>query len=176
MNCATIDNTVTNWTFHFPLKFTDTPKFETINPTISVNVLVHENNEVFPLYASKHRDRKYHVNVLIISNNEGKFHYLLVRNLSLCRRPHELSTSYISLSVLSLLLLESSANRSPPGLFRSPQADGGISLTRRSRKKYQKVELCHCQFTTKNQNMKDHCHLSEHYIRPYCITCNLKLK
>ena len=39
--------------FHFPLKYSDTAKFETLNPTISVNVLVFENNEVFPLYASK---------------------------------------------------------------------------------------------------------------------------
>ena len=66
----------------FPLKFSDTPKFETMNPIISVNVLVYENNEVFPLYASKHRDRKHHVNLLMISNSEGKFHYLLVRDLS----------------------------------------------------------------------------------------------
>ena len=43
----------------FPLKFSDTPKFENLNPSISVNVLVFENNEVFPLYASKHRDRKH---------------------------------------------------------------------------------------------------------------------
>ena len=42
---------------HFPLKYSDIAKFETLNPTISVNVLVFENNEVFPLYASKHRDR-----------------------------------------------------------------------------------------------------------------------
>ena len=68
--------------FQFPLKFSDTPKFENLNPSISVNVLVFDNNEVFPLYASKHRDRKHHVNFLMISNNEGKFHYLLVRNLS----------------------------------------------------------------------------------------------
>ena len=32
----------------FPLKFSDTPKFENLTPTISVNVLVFENNEVFP--------------------------------------------------------------------------------------------------------------------------------
>ena len=43
---------------NFPLKFSDTPKFENLNSTISVNVLVYENKEVFPLYASKHRDRK----------------------------------------------------------------------------------------------------------------------
>ena len=66
----------------FPLKFTNTSKLENLNPTISVNVLVFENNEVFPLYASKHRDRKHHVNLLMISNIEGKFNYLLVRDLS----------------------------------------------------------------------------------------------
>ena len=63
-----------NTGLHFPHKFSDTPKFENLNPTISVNVLVYENNEVFPLYASKHRDRIHHLNLLMISNNEGKFH------------------------------------------------------------------------------------------------------
>ena len=63
------------------LKYSATSKFETLNPTISVNGLVFENNEVFPLYASKHRDRTYHVNLLLISNSEGKFHYLIVRDL-----------------------------------------------------------------------------------------------
>ena len=67
---------------HFPLKYSDTAKFENLHPSISVNVLVFENNEVFPLYVSKHRDRKYHINLLVISNSEGKFHYLLVRDLS----------------------------------------------------------------------------------------------
>ena len=65
----------------FPLKFSDTPKFENLNPSISFNVLVFENNDVLPLYASKHRDRKHHINLLMISNSEGKFHYLLVRDL-----------------------------------------------------------------------------------------------
>ena len=67
---------------NFPLKFSDTPKFEILNPTISVNVLVYEYNEVFTLYASKYRDRNHHVNLPMILNNEGKFHYLLVRDLS----------------------------------------------------------------------------------------------
>ena len=56
---------------NFPLKFSDTHKFENLIPTISANVLVYENNEVFPLYASSHRARIHHVNVLMISNNEG---------------------------------------------------------------------------------------------------------
>ena len=32
---------------NFPLKYSYTPQFEILNPTISVNVLVFENNEVF---------------------------------------------------------------------------------------------------------------------------------
>ena len=54
----------------FPLKFSDRTKFENLNPTISVNVLVYENNEVFPLNAFKHRDRIHHINLLMISKNE----------------------------------------------------------------------------------------------------------
>ena len=61
----------------FPLKHTDVPKLKKNNPSISVNVIVFENKEVFPVYASKHRDRPHHVSVLMISNHEGKFHYLL---------------------------------------------------------------------------------------------------
>ena len=37
-------------------------------------------------------------------------------------------------------------------------------------------ELCHGQFTKKNEEIKHHCHLSELFIGPYCKTCNLKLK
>ena len=55
----------------FPLKFSEAPKFANLNPSISVNVLVFENNEVFPLYASKHRDRKHHVNLLMISTTKA---------------------------------------------------------------------------------------------------------
>ena len=66
----------------FPLKFWNMPKFEKLYSSISVNVLIFENNVVFQLYASKHRDRNHHVKLLMISNNEGKFHYLLVRDLS----------------------------------------------------------------------------------------------
>ena len=37
-------------------------------------------------------------------------------------------------------------------------------------------ELCHGQFTKKNNKTKHHCHLSGLYIGPYGNTCNLKLK
>ena len=72
----------------FPLKHTDVPKFEQINPSLSVNVLVNENKEVFPLYASKHRDRPHHLNVLMIANGVGKCHYFLVRDVKTRCRPY----------------------------------------------------------------------------------------
>ena len=100
----------------FPLKFSDTPKLENVYQTIIVNVLVYENNEVFSLYASKHRDRKHHENLLMISNNEGKFHYLFVRQ-GLVRShlwTHEPSTPCVSLSILSILLLTGAFAYSSP--------------------------------------------------------------
>ena len=125
---------------NFPLKYPDTSKFETFNPTISVNVVVFENNEVFSLYASKHRDRKHHVNLLMISNSEGKFHYLLVRLVRSRSWSHQPSTPCVSLSILSLLLLEcATANSSPLRLFHPPRAEGRVPITGRSWEKYQKV-------------------------------------
>ena len=50
----------------FPLKFSDTPKFENLKLSISINVFVIETNYVIPLYASKHLDRKHYANLLLI--------------------------------------------------------------------------------------------------------------
>ena len=65
----------------FPLKVSDVPKFETMNPNISVNILFYENKEVIPLHPSLHRNRKHHVNLLLLES-KGKFHYTLIRSLS----------------------------------------------------------------------------------------------
>ena len=65
----------------FPLSICNIPKFESLNPNISVNVLMHENREIIPLYVTPHRNSQLHVNLLLISNSSG-YHYTLVRNLS----------------------------------------------------------------------------------------------
>ena len=99
----------------FPLKFSDTPKFKNLNRSISVNVLVYENNEVFPLFASKHRDRKHHINLLMISNSEGKLHYLLDRDVSALihgRTNHQYHTSVCPYCLYCLLLGGASAHSS----------------------------------------------------------------
>jgi len=85
----------------FPLKVSDVSKFEDMNDSIAVNVLFYENKEIIPLYPSPHRNRKHHVNLLLLES-EGKFHYTLVRNLSRLaagRTKHNAST-YVCASCL----------------------------------------------------------------------------
>ena len=67
----------------FPLKITDVPKLDMMNPDISVHVLFYKNHNPFPPYNSPHRTRKYHVNLLLIMDEKsGNSHYLLIRSLS----------------------------------------------------------------------------------------------
>jgi len=65
----------------FPLKVCDVAKFEAMNPDIAVNVLIFENKEVIPLHPILHRHRKHQINLLLIET-KGKYHFMLVRNLS----------------------------------------------------------------------------------------------
>ena len=56
---------------------------EKMNPDISINVLFYENRNQFQLYNSPHRNRKHHVNPLLIMNDKNRTsHYLLIRSLS----------------------------------------------------------------------------------------------
>jgi len=63
------------------LKVCDVTKFEAMNPDIAVNVLIYENKEVIPLHPSLYRDRKHQINLMLI-DTKGKYHFMLVRNLS----------------------------------------------------------------------------------------------
>ena len=57
----------------FPLKVSDVPKFEKLNPQISVNVNAFENEpvpEVTPLYVSPDRQRPHHVNLLLLTDDK----------------------------------------------------------------------------------------------------------
>ena len=55
-----------------PLKITDAPKFENMNPDIFINVLFYENRNAFPLYNSPHRNRKHHVNLMLIIDEKNE--------------------------------------------------------------------------------------------------------
>ena len=65
-----------------PVALSSIPKFESQNPSISVNVLVYENKEAIPVYTSKFcNQRPNHVNLLLLSKN-NKYHYTLIKSLS----------------------------------------------------------------------------------------------
>jgi len=65
----------------FPMSVRDVPKFENLNPDISVSVLVFEERQLIPLYLSPHRNRKHTIHLLLLSD-ENTQHYTLVKNLS----------------------------------------------------------------------------------------------
>ena len=66
----------------FPLVIKDIKKFENLNQFISVNVLAFDGKTcIYPVYVTGDKNRKHHVNLLLISNND-KFHYVLIKNMS----------------------------------------------------------------------------------------------
>jgi len=93
----------------FPLKVSDVPKFERQNPNISVNVNAYEHDpvpEIIPLYISPDRQREFHVNLLILTDDAtGQQHYVLIRHLSrlVCGRTQHDGKTHVS--VLSVLFL-----------------------------------------------------------------------
>jgi len=65
-----------------PVSLSSIPKFESQNPSISVNVLVYEKKDLIPVYTSKFlNERLDHINMLLLSKGY-KFHYTLIKSLS----------------------------------------------------------------------------------------------
>ena len=68
-----------------PVPVSSIEKFENQNPDISVNVLqaLNEKQDIVSVYISKFgNQRKYHVNLLMLTDGNDKFHYTSVHNLS----------------------------------------------------------------------------------------------
>jgi len=71
----------------FPLKVENVKKFENQNPSISVNVLYYDQDDVTSEFVvahmSAHRDRPKHVNLLLLDDSDsGKQHYVLISSMS----------------------------------------------------------------------------------------------
>jgi len=64
----------------FPMSVRDVPKFENLNPNISVSLLVFEERQLIRLYLSPHRNRKHTIHLLLSDGNTQ--HYTLIKNLS----------------------------------------------------------------------------------------------
>jgi len=81
----------------------DIPKFEKQNPSISVNVLCKGDDGGFvPLYVSKERDRRHHVNLFLIEGADNSHHYVWIKNMSLLvyGRTKHVSQTYVCNSCL----------------------------------------------------------------------------
>jgi hypothetical protein len=72
-------------------------KFEQLNPSLSINVFaVDGKSGVYPIFATSHRDRQHHVNLLMLTEGVRR-HYTWIRDMSmLLRQPgdHTAKKSY----------------------------------------------------------------------------------
>src|SRR6218665_2333267 len=69
--------------FSFPITIDQIPRFEDLNTNYAINVIYPccEDKTFIPIYASKHRNRKHIVNLLLLDRSE-KRHYVVIRDLS----------------------------------------------------------------------------------------------
>jgi hypothetical protein len=73
----------------FPLPVPEIHKFEAQNPFVIVNVyyFLEKEKEIIPIIVTKHVDRQYHVNLLLLANDTQR-HYILITRMSalVCHR------------------------------------------------------------------------------------------
>lgn len=78
------NNIILNFkSLHFPLPLNKIKVFESNNPHISINVfgLGDDNNIVGPYYFTK-QEKSQHINLLLLEEGEGRFHYVWIKNIS----------------------------------------------------------------------------------------------
>jgi len=66
---------------NFPLALKDIPKFEILNPSISINVLSLDGKDFCIEYCSPERNRPHHVNLLLLGQKDNK-HYICTKAMS----------------------------------------------------------------------------------------------
>jgi hypothetical protein len=66
----------------YPVSINQINKFESQNPSVSVNVFTYQNKEVLPFRITKQRGREHNINLLLLQS-ETKSHYVLIKNLDL---------------------------------------------------------------------------------------------
>jgi len=74
------EHTLNTSNLSFPLAVKDIPKFENLNRFISVNVLSLDGKYFCIKYCSPERNRKRHVNLLLLSHGD-KRHYVCIKNM-----------------------------------------------------------------------------------------------
>ena len=112
----------------FPMSTKLIPCFETNNPEISVNVLYADADSrgFFIEYLSPHRERKHHVNLLLLDHPEDpmKRHYVFIKNMSalVCHRTNHQHKVHVCNSCLHPFTNQDTLNRHIPYCIRhAPQ-------------------------------------------------------
>jgi hypothetical protein len=66
----------------YPVTLPQIREFERRNSGFTVNVYVHcENNDIIPVYLTKHQTRPKHIDLLLLKNNENS-HYVWIKDMS----------------------------------------------------------------------------------------------
>jgi len=68
------EQTLNTANLNFPLALKDIQKFEILNPSISVNVLSHDDKNFCIEYCSPESNRLHHLNLLLLSQGDKKHH------------------------------------------------------------------------------------------------------
>ena len=63
------------------MKLRDIDRFENLNENVSVNAFAYEEKKIFPVKITNAKGRQYHVNLLVITDNESH-HFILIESLN----------------------------------------------------------------------------------------------
>jgi len=119
-------NTLNLSGLNFPMPVKDIPKFEKLNSDISVNVLARGDGEGYvPLYVSKERNRRHHINLFLIEGSDRSHHYVWIKNMSRLvygRTKHD-GASFVCNSCLHPFSSKDVLDRHVPSCARHPPQD-----------------------------------------------------
>ena len=63
------------------MKLRDIDRFENLNENVSVNAFAYEEKKIFPVKITNAKGRQYHVNLLVITDNESH-HFIPIESLN----------------------------------------------------------------------------------------------
>ena len=134
----------------FPLEVRDIPKFEQLNPDISINVLTREDDSFYVLYLSPERARSHHINLFLLEDGDKK-HYLYIKNMSrlVAGRTTRTAKSFVCNSCLQPFTRKDVLERHipyclkhPPQQVRYPShEDGSATLKFKCKNKQHKLPI-----------------------------------
>ena len=120
------ENTLNLSGLTFPMPVKDIPKFEKQNPSISVNVLCKgDDGGLVPLYVTKERERRHHVNLFLIEGPDNQQHYVCIKSMShlVAGRTKSTNTTFVCNYCLHPFDKKDTLERHIPNCQRHPPQD-----------------------------------------------------